>query len=338
LSRTSNCLIRSRWPQAALFGLSAGLCLAAAFCYGLRPDWCAAVTVFPPWVWAAPGLLLVALGWRRSSKRFVAGVGALWLLYLTMFAEEPVSLLRWRTRPAAGLQIAGGRGQILRVVSLNCAGGTKEAAAEVVRYRPDVVLLQETPGQGDVEELTHRLFGNEGHCLVGPDASIIAHGSLSPAPLPPSLRGYFVQARVRLVSGIEAEVISLRLLPAVFRMGLWSPECWREQTANRRARREQLRAVARQIRALPAAVPLIVGGDLNAPAGDAVVRLLQPRLYDTFREGGIGWGDSFMNEFPVLRIDQIWASKEWLAMSVVARSTRNSDHRMVVCDLTRCSQ
>jgi endonuclease/exonuclease/phosphatase (EEP) superfamily protein YafD len=184
-----------------------------------------------------------------------------------------------------------------------------------------------------VEQLARRLFGPSGTALVGLDASIIVNGRLAPAPLPPSLRAYFVQARARLTSGIEAEVISLRLTPAIVRLDLWSPDCWREQTANRRARREQLRAVEQRVSALPPRSTLILGGDFNAPAGDAIFRLLQPRLRDTFRDGGMGWGDTIVNDIPLQRIDQVWVSPFFRAGAVVARKTRNSDHRMVICDL-----
>ena len=63
-------------------------------------------------------------------------------------------------------------------------------------------------------------------------------------------------------------------------------------------------------------------------------RSLTPRLRDPFREAGRGWGDTITNDLPFLRIDQVWVSREFRPVSVVARRTRRSDHRMVVCDLT----
>jgi vancomycin resistance protein VanJ len=324
--------IRRRIPLG-LLGLSVALCLAASLCYALRPDACAAVTVLPSWVWPLPGLLLAGLGGSRTGKRPAAAVGVLWLLYLLLFMDEWPSLVRPRSWPAPAWQAAREHGKALRVVSLNCAGGSIEAAAEVVSYRPDLVLLQEAPGKADVRRMARRLFGADAAVLVGPDTSILARGRLSPVPLPPSLRVYFVQARVQWSSGIETEVISLRLLPPSVRLDLWSPGCWREQTANRRARRDQLRAVAQQIKALPRSVPLIVGGDFNAPAGDAVFRLLQPRLHDSFTEAGMGWGNTIVNDFPFHRIDQVWVSDPFQPTAVLARKTQHSDHRLVIADL-----
>jgi vancomycin resistance protein VanJ len=308
------------------------LCVALAVCYLTRCDVCAAVTIIPVWAWCAPGSLLAALGLRRHGNHGVAVVLGTWLIYLMAFAEEPRSIARatlpWgrtfqTTRPTAGT---------LRVISLNCAVGSRLAAAEVAPYRPDIVLLQESPGRREVEDLAHKLFGAEGGVVYGVDASLIVHGRADAAELPPPLRGYFVQARVTLTTGLELEVVSTRLRPAVFRLDLWSSDCWREQAGNRRGRREELRAIAQRIAS--SRLPVLVGGDFNAPQGDAVFRVLRPMLHDVFAEAGLGWGNTILNDVPVLRIDQLWASRQLRARAVVARPTRNSDHRMVIGDLT----
>lgn len=134
-----------------------------------------------------------------------------------------------------------------------------------------------------------------------------------------------------------AALSALHCLAAFLRYGTrsdrWRPDCWREQTANRRLRREELREVAKQIAAQPRATPLLLGGDFNAPAGDAIFRLLQPRPRDTFREAGLSWGDTILNELPLQRIDQVWISDSFRPAAVVARKTQSSDHRLVVCDL-----
>ena len=55
---------------------------------------------------------------------------------------------------------------------------------------------------------------------------------------------------------------------------------------------------------------MILGGDFNAPQGDAAFRPLAPRLRDAFRDGGQGWGNTITNDTPFLRIDQVWVSDE----------------------------
>ena len=321
------------WARWAALGLSALLCAAVSFCYYARPDSCAAVTSWPAWLWLAPGLVLTGFGWSRRGIRLFLAVVFLWIVYLGAFADEARGLVRVRHWPAPGGREAVERGSALRVISINCSGGNIQAAAEAAPCQPDIVLLQETPEKREVEKLAHDLSGKEAGIARGVDTDIIARGRISPKPrrgLPPFA---FVQARVRLVSGIEAEVFSAHFQPPVMRFDVWSPSCWREHAEKRQVHLMQMGEIAQAVAPLPRALPVIVGGDFNVSGGDGVFRLLEPRLHDTFREGGIGWGDTVLNDLPVSRFDQVWASDQFRAAAVVARQTRYSDHRLVVCDL-----
>ena len=316
-----------------MFCASVLLWLALFVCYWRRPDSCAAVTVWPVWAWVLPGVVITVLAWDRRAKRAIVCSAVLWLLFLVVFAEEPLSLMRFGAWPDADWEDARQRGRGLRVVSLNCSGGSAAAAAEVARYRPDIVLLQESPGRESVRALGRRLFGRDTGVVWGIDASIIARGQARHIPTPDECRSLLTVARVRLASGIETYVVSARLVPPLVRMDLWSPSCWRAHTANRKARRAEVAQIMRTIDLLPRSVPLIVGGDLNAPAGDAAFWPLRRRLNDTFRAAGKGWGNTVLNDVPVLRFDQVWASENLRPSAVVARKTRHSDHRLVICDL-----
>ncbi len=330
---TSDDKPRGRRPTArhAIAILSILPCAALSFIYWFRPDSFAAITVWPAWIWALAGLFPLLFCIRRKNNRLIAAAAAVWLVYLAVLAEEPRSLLRFNrfdSQEWSGARTA----RRLRVVSLNCAGGSVEAMREVAAYKPDIVLLQESPPSKDVEAFARALYGTEGEALPGLDASLIAHGRLVPAALPRTDSAYFVQARVKLMNGLDIEVISARLMPAVFREDLWSPDCWRVHTENRRARREQLRAVADRVAKLPSGMPVLVGGDFNAPQDDAIFDLFRPHLSDSFKIGGSGWGNTIINEIPALRIDQIWTSAQLRPVAVVARRTINSDHRMVIAE------
>jgi vancomycin resistance protein VanJ len=317
---------------AVLFAISTAIAVGVAACRAAQPDACVAVTIWPPWLWLLPGLMLAAP--LVALHRRLAGIAALiWLLFLLLSAEEARSLARAGLRPSAFDRVRR-QGESIRVVSLNCGGGSSEAAGEVAPYRPDVVLLQESPGRADVQRLAARLYGRGASVLVGPDASLLIDGQLSPAPGPPRSTS-FVRARAHLRRGLELELVSLRLTPPVVRMDLWAPDCWRDYAENRRTRRECLRAIVDEIRAVPAEMPMIVGGDFNARAGDAIYRLLGPRLRDSFPEAALGWANTALNDIPVSRIDQVWISGGLRPLALVARKTRGSDHRMVVCDLSR---
>jgi len=118
--------------------LSLLLCILVATCYVVRPIPCAAVTVFPTWLWLVPGLFLAGLGWRR--RRLAGSVGVLWMLFLLGFAEEPWSLLRG-TLPACEPELrgrlAGGgeRGQTVSTRHLAIAGVAEPRRSAAARRR-----------------------------------------------------------------------------------------------------------------------------------------------------------------------------------------------------------
>jgi endonuclease/exonuclease/phosphatase (EEP) superfamily protein YafD len=79
--------------------------------------------------------------------------------------------------------------------------------------------------------------------------------------------------------------------------------------------------------------PVIVGGDFNVPQGDGVFSLLRPGLRDTFRAEGRGLGNTIPQEFPLVRIDQIWVSGDFEILQSFCRRSKISDHRPVITDV-----
>jgi len=221
----------------------------------------------------------------------------------------------------------------VRVVSLNCAGGNEKAAAEVADFHPDIVLFEETPLRPIIRQIAPKILGPNAEHLSGSDVSIVTTGKLTPVATENAESAPFSQARVRLGSGLVVEVFAVRLHPYDIRADVWTPDCWIEQVRNRKLQREQFKWLAREVEKVPADVPVILGGDFNLPAGDKLFRLLPARIRDTFAESGHGWGDSLVNDFPFIRIDQIWCDDHFKPISTDVHRTANSDHRMVVCDL-----
>ncbi|MGV3616843.1 MAG: endonuclease/exonuclease/phosphatase family protein [Fimbriimonas sp.] len=294
------------------------LCLA----YAAKPDGAAALTIFPAWTWTPIGLIFAAFRCLKDRRQALI-LSCAWLAYGVAFGEEWRSVARWGTEsnrdPAT-----------IRVVTLNCAGGLPEAAAEVAAFKPDLVLLQESPGPEDVERLAKRLFGSEGTKVKGPDASILARGPLHALPLPRGTAN-FVGATVQ-VAGLPITVISLRLAPPAFRVDLLNPGAWQEVRENRVARRAEIAALARYVDKLPSG-PLLMGGDFNCQSGDRSLDAMPREMRDAFYEAGRGWCHTAVNDFPLARIDQIWISPDFRAERLFVRKTVHSDHRMVVCDL-----
>lgn len=313
---------RCKYLGRVVLGGSVLWCAAIAACYTWRLDAWAAVTVFPIWVWVLGGLTIIATARSCAGRRATVAVASAWCVVLFAFADHPTSLLWWP---------GGASDRTVRIVSLNCAGSSA-AVREIVEMQPDIVLVQESPGREPLASLAHELFGDEGHVLSGVDASLVARGEITPLSIPTSVVSNAVRARIKIADKIEVEVVSLRLEPPLVRVDLWSPDCWREQAANRRRRRKQLEAIVAAIEPASSDFPLIVGGDFNAPPRDAVFDELRP-LHDAFGEAGRGWGNSIINSAPFLRIDQIWLSSQLHATGVYCSKTEHSDHRMLICDV-----
>jgi vancomycin resistance protein VanJ len=300
--------------------------------YATRADVVAAVTVCPPWAWAIPGLGIAWLAAICRAGRQLFGLTIIaWAAYLVATADAPAALFRSAPASVDNVRLLEGPSRWnVRIVSLNCNIGNVRVAREVKLWRPQIVLLQESPNAVAIEQLARELFGDEGAVVRGGDATMIVHGEVT-SEEPPT--AHSVAARVRLKNGAELAVVSLRLEPALVRFDFWSPECWRAQAENRRLRRRQLEQVIESLAEIPAAMPLVIGGDFNAPAGDAVYRVLKPRLRDAFVEAGAGWGNTITNDYPFARIDQIWIDRRWRAVSVHASRSSHSDHRLVVAEL-----
>lgn len=313
-------------PKFSL-SISVALCVFLIICYTYRFDTCSAITIFPVWFWILPGFIITGIGFINIKKRYVILVVMLWVLFVVLFADETKGMVRVFFKPT-------GQENSLRIVSLNCNGGSYKAASEVIGYDPDIVLLQETPSRKEVMQLTKKLFGEEGAFVWGVDNTIIVKGSIrSASENEKKLQPYSVQAHVQLCSGIRLEVVSLRLNPPSIRLDIWSTDCWKSHMRERRKKRSQISEIKEELNSISSEIPILIGGDFNAPAGDAIFFILQPRFHDVFVEGGRGWGNTIMNDIPVHRYDQIWASKHFKAYNVNARKTQHSDHRIVIADL-----
>ena len=180
-------------------------------------------------------------------------------------------------------------------------------------------------------QVARALFGSAAAVTYGTDCDLLYRGRSSRA----TPRQTTARARVRLGSGEDIAVVGTHLTSTRPSFHLWLRDRWHRLAQDRRRRREEMREVVGVVEAVPAGVPIILAGDFNAPAGDAVFWLLRPRLRDAFVEAGRGWGNTWSSEFPLVRIDQVWVSPEWHVVNVQAWPAGPSDHRMVVCDLER---
>ena len=311
------------------------LCAFLSVCYIFHFDFCAAITAFPVWSWLAFGLPLTALGSIGTKKYYFIAAFSIWLVYLFFLADETNSMIRacFKSSPPLGLKDVPHDNHNFRVISLNCGGGNPDAAKEVAIFKADIIILQETPTEKDIKQLTNQLFDSKGAFLLLYDNAVIVNGEIISKNSDDNSGKYSTLAHVKLKSGIELVAISLRFVPPTLRFDIWSPDCWKDYASDRCAKRLRVSNIAEILNSLPPETPILIGGDFNMPARDGALNILNPLLRDSFIEAGIGWGNTVLNDLPVHRFDQIWISKHFKAIAVIARKTQYSDHRMAIADL-----
>ena len=80
----------------------------------------------------------------------------------------------------------------------------------------------------------------------------------------------------------------------------------------------------------------LVGGDLNAEPGSAVIGMLEgSQLRDAWADCGQGAGLSYPADKPVKRIDYLLLPKDWKCVSATVIETEVSDHRPVLFVIQR---
>lgn len=274
-----------------------------------------AITIWPPFVWTGLAFVLTLAGLRRHPSLAQMFLLAGWMAFWIGFGEERLWLPIRIFAPSAS--------EAKSVVSLNCAGGLVEAAAEAFKGRPSVILLQESPSSKELDKLAKAELGPDASLMSGPDASIIVVGSLHPIPLPRGTNNF--AAGIAKLNGIEPIlVVSLRLQPPIFRLDYWSPECWRAYADNRANRVQELAVIIRFLKSQKLDYRwVIIGGDFNTPPDKVVFAELGEWLKPVTANSGY----TATNEFPMARIDQIWSNLP--GFYSIAEQTQNSDHRKV---------
>jgi len=293
--------------------------LVVAFAlYTFRGDAIAAVTVWPAWTWSFVGVLATLFSSRLRPVLFAG-----WALFSLLFVEETWSFPRsFTAEPTSNL----------RIVTLNCAGGSILAAEEVIKHKPDVILLQESPSAKELEDFALKVFGPAGKVVRGPDASIISRGRMSQVDLGSAVNNCVAAVWSPSITR-SLNLVSLRLQPPVMRVDLYNPDAWREFAQNRASRREEIKQLSQKLAAAGFRAD-VIGGDFNTPPDRGVLAPLTKGMTDAFGAAGVGYGATCVNPFPCLvRIDQVWTGSELKLRRARVVKTEQSDHRMLVVDL-----
>ena len=170
------------WTGKLATGVSFVVFVLVLFCFTFKQDRFAVVTFFPAWAWGLTGIV-IGLFSALYRKHISYVIVISWFIFIIIFAEEPKSLLR-------GCFISNNSSQnvaddqILTVISLNCGGGNIKAVNEILKYKPDIVLLQEMPS--DMEELDYcvqKIFNGNATMTFDSDNAIISGGDVEQVSL-----------------------------------------------------------------------------------------------------------------------------------------------------------
>ena len=323
-----------------LVALSLLIHVVTVYAYSRQPDQLAAFTVMPIWLWGGIGLFLSVVAFyflRASLSLILTGV---WAVTLLVGADEARVLAHFgKEPPLPGPAEFFKNQRVIRVLTLNCATFSYgNPAPDIAAWQPDIVLLQDAfPHQ--VRQVADALYGGGGDYRAQMTNGIVTRWEIKEEVRPVAGRNQQVTGRnqqvtIRHPGGAEMVVVNVHLRTAATDLRLWDKSAWVAHKNNRVLRQQEL-AVTLQILedTVPFPnIPVIFGGDFNAPATDLVHRQLTPDFNDAFASAGTGWGNTYQRRFPILRIDHLYATRHFTPLRSRVVTTRNSDHRMVIAD------
>ena len=251
---------RSFWFEKllALSAVATGIFLIV--CHWFQFDALAAVTLVPPWGWLIFALLVTGASYRGLTRPTLLVIAAVWMLFTALFVEEARSMLRFNQQT-----IARDDSSNVRIITLNCNIGSRDAILETQPFTPDIVLVQESPGKETLTELSQTIFGDDSDQLCSTDASIICRGNIE--VIKSESGSHFYHALVTLPEGERFDVISLRLSSPIFRLDPYSSGFWEDHLDKRLDHRRQIQEVMDHLQANHVTDNWIVGGDFNLPGG-----------------------------------------------------------------------
>ena len=288
-------------------------------------------------MWSLPGMLVSIAATLAIRNHFSMFVFGLWLLTAVFGSAEAWGLFRELKAASFGgksdeeEEPGEPAAKIYRVVTINCDGGSVRAASEAGDLDPDLVFLQEAPSKRDVEELTRRLYANQGSFVLAGSLAILGRGEF--VTFVPEEQSHGVHSRFRHRNGTLLDLTNLKLDRSIPRWEVWKAEVRQEMKESRVRNRKAVRGFVNGYNVHARQPVRIVAGDFATPPGDDIFRPLKKAgLRDAFVSSGQGIGNTFPSDIPILRLNQIWISPEANLIKTTTKRSFNSDHRFVICE------
>ena len=245
---------------------------------------------------------------RARAARILAALAVLPLAAILLLEH------RWWRRP----QEARGGAPVLRVLHWNVyrgSAGWDRAREEILRIRPDLLVLSEPPYEPHVRRLAAGLGGAYSVVRPGPFV-VMGRGAIDVVPATPRPRR---RGLVTATLAWTCEDVRVRVLLA----DLPSSVLVRRDPLLR----EVLR-LARRERA-----DLVVG-DFNAPRRSRAIARLPRGWAHAYEAAGSGWSATWPMPLPLLDLDQCLVGPRLAAVRYELGWVQASDHRSQLLDLS----
>lgn len=303
------------------------LCLIAAIEYlGNLNFWPTALLVFlPQQIFAIPTFgLLVFCAWKKRRGYFLANLAALFFVGFYFLGFN----IPLRTRPAVS-------GKTMRVLTYNIRYGSlgnQEIIKVIKNENPDIFCLQEVIPKGSWPDPFPALKKQF------PEYSVARYGQLVTFARWPIHQQKTHRLAARSDFGIlETQIKINGKNLTIFNVHLSNPvnseiAQWPRQIQIRTKIRERQFALLRRL-VQQQQSSYLIAGDFNTPPRVRYHSELNGLGTDVFKASGWGFGYSFPAFFPMMRIDYLWASKDFQPRSSRVLASRASDHRALTAQL-----
>lgn len=302
------------------------LFVAVMICCLNRWDSMVAITLVPAWAWAAFGMLLSAISWILFRGSLALVSFSIWMASGLILSEEPRSLVRELLTSSSSDKDS----KRFRVVNVNTLGNENNLRI-ISPIDPDLVIIQQAPERGILEEFATNLFGDDRIVITNRRNAVLARGKL--VNTLGETDSATLHVRMLTTHGFLIDVTNLDLAPYLPNPKLWQRRVWRQLTQTRIENRRLIRNYLGENQLTRGTIGRIISGGFGTPPGDDVFRPLESaQLVDSFSASGIGWGNTYPADYPLVRLDQIWASQNLHPLKSFTAINPGATHRIVVTD------
>lgn len=306
-----------------------GLLVTVGICMLNRWDAMVPITLIPIWAWAGFAMIVSLLCWIVCRNVYSIVVMCIWLAVGVVFSEETHGITRELGHAIfTGPPTKDEQAITLCVVNVNC-NGQKSSLDRIKDLSPDVVIIQQAPEQEALEAFADELWGAERDLLTHRTNAILGHGKFLNTLA--EEESSTIHVRLRHPKGATIDVTDIELSYCAPRIDMWKPEVWNDLIDARITNRKLVRAFLGENEMTTPRIGRIVSGGFGTPPADDVYRpLITAKLVDSYAESGVSWGNTYPGKYPLLRLDQIWVSKNLKPRKTFAVHNPDSDHRTVV--------